>query len=130
MKRITLNIITGVCLMVAGQASAHSGHHSHGIRGGNETVTVISQPARSLVDAAISVPEIGLFVNVLPGVHRVEVVDNHRYYVANNHYYRKQGNRYVVVESPDKNVKKAKRYKRTQHGYQSNKKVIVVREGH
>ena len=29
MKRITLSIITGVCLMIAGQASAHSGHHSH-----------------------------------------------------------------------------------------------------
>ena len=28
MKRITLSIITGVCLMIAGQASAHSGHHS------------------------------------------------------------------------------------------------------
>ena len=48
MKRITLSIITGVCLMVAGQASAHSGHHSHGKRGANETVTVITQPARTL----------------------------------------------------------------------------------
>ncbi|MHC6648608.1 NAD(FAD)-dependent dehydrogenase [Alteromonas sp. HB246098] len=126
MKRITLSIITGVCLLVAGQASAHSGHHSHGK---SETVTVISQPVRSLVDVVISVPEIGVFVNVLPSAHRVEVVNNHRYYVANNHYYRKHGNRYVVVESPYKNAKKAKRYTRSQYSYQGNKKVIVVREG-
>lgn len=129
MKRITLSIISGVCLLVAGQASAHSGHHSHGKRGKSETVTVISQPVRSLVDVVISVPEIGVFVNVLPSAHRVEVVNNHRYYVANNHYYRKHGNRYVVVESPYKNAKKAKRYKRSQYSYQGNKKVIVVREG-
>ena len=129
MKRATLSIITGVCLMVAGQASAHSGHYSHGKREGNKTITVISQPVRSLVDAVINVPEIGVFVNVLPNAYRVEVVNNHRYYVANNHYYRKHGNRYVVVESPYKNAKKAKRYKRSQYSYQGNKKVIVVREG-
>lgn len=132
MKRITLSIITGVCLMVAGQANAHSGHHSHGKRGANETVTVITQPARSLVDVAISVPEIGLYVNVLPGAHRVEVINNHRYYVANNHYYRKQGNRYVVVDSPYKKAKKmksSKRYKHNHDGYRDNAKVIVIREG-
>lgn len=129
MKRIVLSIITGVCLIMAGQASAHSGHHSYGKRGVNETVTVITQPARSIVDVTISVPEIGLFVNVLPRAHKVEVINNHRFYVANNHYYRKYGNRYVVVDSPYKNVKKAKRYKRNQHSYQGNKKVVVVREG-
>ena len=129
MKRITLTIITGVCLMVAGQASAHSGHHSHAKKGANNTVTVITQPVRSLVDVAIRVPEIGLFVNVLPGAHRVEVVDNNRYYVANNHYYRKQGNRYVVVDSPYKKVKKVKRNKRNHDNYRGNQKVVVVREG-
>ena len=72
MKRITLSIITGVCLMIAGQASAHSGHHSHSNRGANERVTIITQPARPIIDVAISVPEIGLYVNVLPGAHRVE----------------------------------------------------------
>ena len=129
MKRITLSIITGVCLLVAGQVSAHSGHHSHGKRAKTETVTVISQPVRSLIDVAIRAPEIGVFVNVLPTAHRVEVVDNHRYYVANNHYYRKHGSRYVVVDSPYNKVKKAKRYKRNQSAFQNNKKVIVVREG-
>ncbi|WP_370136908.1 NAD(FAD)-dependent dehydrogenase [Alteromonas sp.] len=129
MKRITLSVITGVCLMIAGQASAHSGHHSHSNRGANERVTIITQPARPIIDVAISVPEIGLYVNVLPGAHRVEVIDNHRYYVANNHYYRKHGNRYVVVDSPYKKVKKVKRHKRSHAGYHDNTKVIMVREG-
>ena len=129
MKRITLSIITGVCLMIAGQASAHSGHHSHSNRGANERVTIITQPARPIIDVAISVPEIGLYVNVLPGAHRVEIIDNNHYYVANNHYYRKHGNRYLVVDSPYKKVKKAKRYKHNQHSYHSNKKIIMVREG-
>lgn len=129
MKRTTLSIITGVCLMVAGQASAHSGHHSHGKREGNKAITVISQPVRSLVDVVINVPEIGVFVNVLPNAHRVEVVDKRRYFVANNHYYRKQGNRYVVVDSPYKKVKKVKRNKRNHDNYRGNQKVIVVREG-
>lgn len=129
MKRITLSIITGVCLLLAGQASAHSGHHSHSNRGANDTVTVITQSARPLIDVAIRVPEIGLYVHVLPSAHRVEVFDNHRYYVANNHYYRKHGNRYVVVDSPYKKVKKVKRQKRNYAGYHDNTKVIVVREG-
>lgn len=129
MKHIILSIITGVGLMITGQASAHSDHHSHTHRAANKTVTVISQPVRSLVDVVISVPEIGGFVNVLPSAHRVEVVDNHRYYVANNHYYRKHGSRYVVVDSPYNKVKKAKRYKHNQSAFQNNKKVIVVREG-
>ena len=126
MKRITLTIITGVCLMIAGQASAHSGHHSHAKKSANNTVTVITQPARPLIDVAIRVPKIGLFVNVLPGAHRVEVVDNNRFYVANGHYYRKQGNRYVVVDSPYKKVKKVKRI---HDNYRGNQKVVVVREG-
>ena len=129
MKRITLSIITGVCLMIAGQASAHSGHHSHSNRGANESVTIITQPARPLLDVAIRVPEIGLYVNALPGAHRVEIIDNNHFYVANNHYYRKHGNRYVVVDSPYKKVKKAKRYKHNQHSYHSNKRIIMVREG-
>ncbi len=120
MKRITLSMITGVCLMIAGQASAHSGHHSHSNSGANERVTI---------DVAINVPEIGLYVNVLPGAHRVEVIDNHRYYVANNHYYRKHGNRYLVVDSPYKKVKKVKHHKRSHARYHDNAKVIVVREG-
>ena len=125
MKRITLSIITGVCLMITGQVSAHSGHHSHSNRGANESVTIITQPARPLIDVAIRVPEIGLYVNGLPGAHRVEIIDNNHYYVANNRYYRKHGNRYVVVDSPYKKVKKAKRYKHNQH---SNKRIIMVRE--
>ncbi|GFD69431.1 hypothetical protein KUL156_06290 [Alteromonas sp. KUL156] len=129
MKRMTLGIITGVCLLVAGQASAHSGHHSHAQRGISDGVTVITQPVRALVDVAISIPEIGLYVNVLPGAHRVEVIDNHRYYVANDHYYRKHGNRYVVVDSPYKKAKKVKRHKRNHQSYRDNSKVIVVREG-
>ncbi len=129
MKRTTLSIITGVCLIIAGQASAHSGHHSHPNRGVNERVTIITQPVRPLIDVAIRVPEIGLYVNVLPGAHRVEVIDNHRYYVANNHYYRKHGNRYVVVDSPYKKVNKVKHHKRSHARYHDNAKVIVVREG-
>ncbi len=128
MKRIILSIITGVSLMITGQASAHSDHHSHTHRAANKTATVITQPARSLIDVAVRVPEIGVFVNVLPKLHRVELIDNHRYYVANNHYYRKHGNRYVVVDSPYNKVKKVKRYKRSHTGYHDNTKVIVVRE--
>ncbi len=65
MKRITLSIITGVCLMIAGQASAHSGHHSHSNRGASERVTIITQPARPIIDVAISVPEIGITLLII-----------------------------------------------------------------
>lgn len=85
-----------------------------------------TQPARPLIDVAIRVPEIGLYVNTLPGARRVEIINTNHYYVANNHYYRKHGNRYVAVDSP---YKKAKRYKHNQHSYHSNKKIIMVREG-
>ena len=40
-----------------------------------------------------------------------------------------QGSRYVVVDSPYKKVKKAKRYERTQHSHQGDKKVVVIKKG-
>lgn len=50
-------------------------------------VIVIIQFVCFLVDVVISVFEIGLYVNVLLGVYRVEVINNYCYYVVNNYYY-------------------------------------------
>lgn len=82
-----------------------------------------------IIDVVISVFEIGLYVNVLLGVYRVEVIDNYCYYVVNNYYYCKYGNCYVVVDLFYKKVKKVKYYKCSYVGYYDNIKVIVVREG-
>lgn len=126
MKRTTLSIITGICLFAMGQANAHSGHHSHQSAGVHDRIVI--RPANAVVDLSVRIPATGVYVNVLPRAHTIEVIDNTRYFVAGSRYYQKRGNRFIAVDSPHKKLKNAKHSGYRKPSVNDRTKIIVVSE--